>query len=662
MSRQRSWTSKEERKEMNSSLDRSIALLDRVFKGFAPPASLTVTEWADTYRFLSQEASAEPGKYASIKTPYAKEIMDACGDKSTRRVVIKAAAQVCKSEILLNTLGYFAHVDPCPMLMILPNLTTAKNFSAERLAPMVRDTPVLREIFSDRRSKDGGSKIQRKAFRGGYVALASAEIAADLASRPVRCIFFDEIDRAPRSAGEEGDPLSLASKRTATFWNSKEIISSTPTIEGDSPIDICYLNSTQERWFVPCPDCGHYQVLSFSRMDFKSLLHKCEKCEKSFDQIDWQANNVTGKWIASRTHDDFGREIDCRGFHLDAMVSPFFQWSDLAAEFLEGKRLLDQGDPNTMISFVNTRLAQTWKDNGDKIEEQELIDRRETYPADLPDGVLYLTCGCDVQEQRIEGTVIGWGKGHEAWIIEHFKIYGDTRDGQIFEELQEQLEKEYGYADGIKRPIDRCFIDSGGTSTQSVYGFVRRKQPRILAIKGQPGLGQAMVRYVSTRNQGRVPLAHLSVDVIKEEMITRLCVQNPGPGYIHFPKGANDEETRGIDLEYFKCLTAEKRITKFINGFRKHIWAKLSHQANESWDTLVYNRGALAHAEGKGVDLETAKRPTGEPKQPFVAKWQQNIPAAPTRPLPVQTASTNATAAAGQQPEKPKFVPRWRQN
>jgi phage terminase large subunit GpA-like protein len=176
-----------------------------------------------------------------------------------------------------------------------------------------------------------------------------------------------------------------------------------------------------------------------------------------------------------------------------------------------------------------------------------------------------------------------------------------------------------------------------------------------------------MVRYVSTRNQGRIPLAHLSVDVIKEEMLTRLNVGNPGPGYIHFPKGANDQDVRGIDLEYFKCLTSEKRITKFINGFRKHIWSKLSHQGNESWDTLVYNRGALSHAESKGLDLETAKRPTGEVKPKVIPKWQTNVPQyqeqiRPGVPLDHATSAATAKPASPAPAEAKPFVPRWRSN
>jgi len=195
-----------------------------------------------------------------------------------------------------------------------------------------------------------------------------------------------------------------------------------------SRIDAAYKELTQESWFVPCPnqDCKHEQTPSFWRLDFATLKHKCEKCEESFDQVEWQAQNLQGRWIAARERDSYGRKLTTRGFHLSAMVSPFAQWSEMVAKYLEAKRLSDAGDVNQLITFFNTWLGECWKEKFDGIEKEDLYARREEYPAELPDEVRYLTCGVDTQDHRLEATVYGWGKVHECWAIEHVRIYGDT--------------------------------------------------------------------------------------------------------------------------------------------------------------------------------------------------------------------------------------------
>jgi phage terminase large subunit GpA-like protein len=638
------------------SLQRTVDLFDEVCKILAPPEPITVTEWADKFRYLPAEAAAEPGKYSSKRTPFAREIMNAVGDRHTRRVVVKASSQVCKTEIILNAIGYFSTVDPCPILWVLPREDDAKSFSTERLAPSIRDTPAMREVFSDPNDRKK-NKVLHKSFRGGFVAMVSSEVPAALSGRPIRVLLMDEIDRFPESSGKEGDPCEIAGRRTTTFWNKKEILTSSPTIEGSSRIDAAYKESTQESWFVPCPDqdCKHMQTLSFWRLDFATLKHKCEKCEECFDQVEWQAQNLQGRWIAAREHDRHGRKLTTRGFHLSSMVSPFAQWSEMVTKYLEAKRLSDAGDVNKLITFHNTWLGDCWKEKFDGIEKEDLYARREEYPAELPDQVVYLTCGVDTQDHRLEATVYGWSKGHECFGIEHVRIYGDTSGEDIWRELDKFLGKVFAYSDGYKRQIDKVFVDSGGHSTQQVYKFCRYKTPRIFASKGSSVAGSPIIKVVTKTSQTRQPLVIIGTDTAKSELLLRLNVQHPGPGFVHFPRLPDGNPAKGFDSEFFRALTSETQKAKFVNGMRKVFWEKNSYDPNESWDCFVYARAALTHSENQALRLDEIDRPrfNEEPKKkPQFGVYDPTKNPTPQQLSPTRTESTQQTGS----------VPRWLQN
>lgn len=641
-------------KRDSKSLRRTVELFDDVCKILTPPEPITVTDWADKFRYLPQEAAAEPGKYSSKRTPFAREIMDAVGDRHTRRVVIKAASQVTKTEIILNAIGYFSTVDPCPMLWVLPREDDAKSFSVERLGPSIRDTAAMREVFADPNDRKKNT-ILRKSFKGGFVAMVSSEVPAALAGRPIRVLLMDEVDRYPESSGKEGDPCEIAGRRTTTFWNKKEVLTSSPTIEGSSRIDAAYKESTQESWFVPCPnrDCKHYQTLSFWRLDFATLKHRCEKCEKSFGQVKWQAQNLQGKWIAAREFDRYGRKLTTRGFHLGSIISPFAQWSEMATKYQEAKRLADAGDVTKLLTWTNTWLGECWKENFDGIEKEDLYARREEYAAELPDQVVYLTCGVDTQDHRLEATVYGWGKGHECWAIEHAKIYGDTSSEDVWKELDKFLEKEFTYSDGYRRKIDKAFIDSGGHSTQMVYKFCRYKAPRVFPSKGASVPGSPIIKVITRTSQTRQPLVIIGTDTAKSELLLRLQVKNPGAGFIHFPRLPDGNPAKGFDSEFFRALTSETQKSKFVNGMRKVFWEKAPYDPNESWDCFVYARSALTHSENLALRLDEIDRPrfTDTPKQ----KPQFGVYDPTKNPTP-QSISPTRTA------EPTQNKPRWLSN
>ena len=269
----------------------TMDMLARCAAVLKPPPELTLSEWADKYRVLSAESSAEPGRWHTDKAPYQREIMDAIGDPHIRKVVIMSAAQIGKTDaFILNPLGYYMDYAPAPILVMQPTLDMGQTFSKDRLAPMIRDTPELRDKV-DVKSRYSGNTIMKKNFPGGHITIVGANSATGLASRPIKVLLADEVDRYPASAGTEGDPLSLAQKRQTTFWDKKTVIVSTPVIKGQSRIETEFEQSTKEEWNVPCPDCGHYQPFVWANVIFDrenpqgEVLYKWQKIRRRRPEV-----------------------------------------------------------------------------------------------------------------------------------------------------------------------------------------------------------------------------------------------------------------------------------------------------------------------------------------------------------------------------------------
>lgn len=412
-------------------------MLARCVATLKPPPELTLSQWADRYRMLSAESSAEPGRWHTDKAPYQREIMDAIGDAHIRRVVIMCAAQLGKTELLLNILGYFMAYAPAPILVMQPTLDMGQTFSKDRLAPMIRDTPVLRGLV-DVKSRYAGNTILKKNFPGGHITIVGANSATGLASRPIKVLLADEVDRYPGSAGTEGDPLSLAQKRQTTFWDKKTVMVSTPVIKGHSRIETEYNQSTREEWNVPCPECGHYQPFVWANLIFdpddlqKEIVYKCERCGCVANEYRWKQQSQQGRFVAENP----GAET--RGFHLNTLASTFCGWKEIVQKFIVAKEQLDQGNPEGMKVWVNTELGETWEERGEQVEDTELFNRREIYDAVVPEEVLVLTAGVDVQDDRFEVEIVGWGVGKESWGIRYQKLHrtaeADTGSADIGEE------------------------------------------------------------------------------------------------------------------------------------------------------------------------------------------------------------------------------------
>ncbi|MDR2558053.1 MAG: phage terminase large subunit family protein [Oscillospiraceae bacterium] len=575
-----------------------------------PPPDMTLTEWADKYRILSQKTSAEPGRWRTSKAPYQKEIMNAISDLSVHKVVVMSAAQIGKTDgFILNPIGYFMDYDPCPIMVMHPDLQRAEEFSKTRLTSMLRDSPILRDKVNDK-TRNSGNTILHKDFPGGYVAIVGANSPAGLSSRPVRVLLADEVDRYPATAGPEGDPLLLASKRLTTFWNYKEVFISTPTVKGISRIEVEFENSTQETWHVPCPDCGEFQPLTFEGciFDSKNLTdvdYRCLKCGAVNSEIVWKEKYTSGKFIAKYP------ERKTRGFFLNSLASLLTSWESIVKKFLEANNEKKKGNFELLKVWTNTEMGQTWKEEGNEIESDDLYKkRRRRYDAEVPADVICLTAGIDTQNDHFVVEVVGWGEEKESWGIVYKKIYGDLKQQKVWSELDVFLNQTFKKADGTQYKIIRACFDTGGHYTNEVYKFCKQRFARgIFAIKGgNTGFDKPFIPNPTKNNREKVLLWTLGVDIGKAQIYSFLAVEEEGAGFCHFPKGKKGEDIAGYDEEYFKGLTAERMVMTYVRGKAQFVWKlkESGYRRNEPLDCRNY---ALAALEISNIPLKKSSQP-----------------------------------------------------
>ncbi|MCC7202431.1 MAG: phage terminase large subunit family protein [Nitrospirae bacterium] len=574
----------------------------------APPPRLNVSEWADQFRRLSPESSSEPGQWQTDRVPYLRGIMDTVNDPQIEAIVIMSSCQAGKTEALLNVIGYNINQDPSPILVIMPTLELAESFSRDRLATMIRDTKVLRSLVKDPRSRDGENTLLHKKFPGGHITLAGANSPASLSSRPIRIVLCDEVDRYPLSAGTEGDPVSLARKRSATFWNRKIILTSTPTIKGVSRIEAAFEESDQRRYHVPCPDCGAFQVLIWGQVQWPEdrpdlASYVCEACSRKITDADKIRMLREGEWRPTAP------TRKTAGFHLNEIYSPWIRFVDMVEAFREAKKL-----PETLKTWVNTSLGQSWEEEGASLEEESLSGRKEPYDLDpIPGNIVLITAGVDIQDDRIEVETIGWGRDYESWGLEYQIFYGDPAQPGIWNQLDQFLQKVYIHEKGFRLRITSVCIDSGGHHTQEVYRFCKpRYGRRVFAIKGMGGPGKALVGKPSKSNSANCPLFPIGADTGKDLLFSRLKIKEPGPGYCHFPTS--------YDEEFFLQLTSEKVVTRYLKGRPYRQWVKKASGArNEALDIRVYAIAALELLNAKLnklADQFDSKAKTQEQEKP----------------------------------------------
>ena len=565
--------------------------------GARPDPLMTISQWADRYRTLSQRASAEPGPWRTDRTPYLREIMDCLSPSCPiERVVFMKAGQIGGTECGNNWIGYVIHQAPGPMMAIQPTVEMAKRNSRQRIDPLIEESEVLRKLVSDPRSRDSANTVLAKEFPGGVLVMTGANSAVGLRSMAARYLFLDEADAYPGDVENEGDPVTLATARTRTFARRKIYLCSTPKITGISRIEAAFEDSDQRRYWVPCPLCKEPQILKFAQLRWpkgkpERAVYICEHCGQEIQNHQKQWMLERGQWRPRAAGD--GKTA---GFHLSSLYSPvgWFSWAQAAAQFEKAQK-----NPAQLQVFVNTVLGETWALRGDAPDWQRLYDRREDYRIGVvPAGGLFLTAGIDVQKDRIEVEVVAWGRGKESWSVDYQVLEGQTSQLAVWQKLTALLDTHYPTQSGASLPVSKFAVDSG-YATVEVYSWSRQHGgSRVVVIKGD-ARAAALVSAPSPIDvgpQGKrirwgVKVWPVNGSIIKEELYRWLRLDAPAeegipypPGYCHFPQ---------YGAEYFKQLTAEQLVPRIVKGYRRAEWQK-TRERNEALDCRVYARAAAA--------------------------------------------------------------------
>ena len=521
------------------------------------------------------------------------------------------SAQIGWTEILGNAVGYFIDQDPSPVLLIQPTLDMGEAWSKDRFAPMLRDTPALRGLVKDARSRDSGNTLLHKQFPGGHITIAGANSPASLASRPIRVVLCDEVDRYPASAGTEGDPIKLAQKRSVRFWNRRFLAGSTPTVKGASRVEIGYNASDKRRYFVPCVHCNEFQVLQWRNVKWpegkpEEAFYVCAHCGAAIGDSERAEMIRAGEWRATAPFKGIA------GFHIWEAYSPWRRLSEIVADFIAAKP-----HPELLKVWVNTSLGETWEDAaGERLLADGLAEFAGDYePWNVPEGAVFAVAGGDVQHDRIELSVYAFGPGEECWLVAHEVVMGAPAIQQTWTSVDDLLSRQVRREDGIALPILASCIDAGdGTTTGFVLDFCRNRRHRsVLAVKGQSQPGKAPigrpskvdVNFHGAALRRGAELWPVGVDTIKGILMGRLREE----GYVHFPDG--------MHVTFYEQLASERLITKFRNGVPHRVWVKDAKTRNEALDCFVYAYAAACFVGLKRANwtaMRSRLKPWGEPE------------------------------------------------
>jgi phage terminase large subunit GpA-like protein len=633
-----------------------------VRRAWTPPPRISVPEWADRYRKLAKEAGSTSGNWSTATVEVARGPMLAITEPGVHVVTTMVSTQLLKTALLENVFGYFAHLDPCPILLLQPKEAAAEQFSKERISPMIRVTPVLRELVGTSKTRNADETLLFKAFPGGFLALAGAGSPDNLARRPVRVILADEVDKYPVT--REGEPIALAEERTATFGvNWLSVRACSPTVEDESRIEASYKESDQRRASVECPHCSHRQFLEFfkhvqwdkSKDDNGTVLQHfpktariyCESCGAGWTEGERLRALQTTRWHQTRTFeccggrhvplDDYDRawrdqdgaaaidaiwewstsdrhavyrakcpdcgkwgvENEHAGFQAGKLFSP---WQKDKPSDIAAKWLAAEGDEDKKQTWWNTQQGLPYRPNSGKtLRVEALLARGEKWAAQVPDGVAVVTVGVDVQDYRFEIEVVGWGRNEESWSIDYEVIEGDMETPEPWDRLDAFLDQVWRRADGRPFEAMAVCIDSGGHHTQKVYDFSKARLGRkIWAIKGESAVNGRRNPVWPVKKPSRRTKASFRPVIIGVNT-AKDTIRNRLHVEESGPGFMHFPSDR--DIGYFEQLTSERSVVKVTSGQKFRVWELPSGRANEALDCRVYAYAALCGLTHLGLKL-----------------------------------------------------------
>lgn len=562
---------------------------------FPSVAKPSLPDWLEKHRKLSASISAASGNYRLDRTPYLREILEVLADDEHERVIVKKASRLGLTEGAINGfVGYTIATDPGPIMVVWPTKDDAMDWSKEVLPDLFETTGPLQGKLDDA-ARSSDNTILHKAFPGGHLHMVGSNSPRTFRRKNIRYLLIDELDACDvYSKGREGSVVLRAERRTTTYDNRKILLTGSPELLETSRIHREFERSDQRHFYVPCPECDFRQVLVLSNLQwdkresktgrerhrFETAHFVCISCGERMEHRHKAAMVRAG---AFKAHNP-GHPV--AGFALNAFVSlfPNATWPQIAEEYYNATR-----DSSEMIAFVNTILGEAYEDRGGAPEEGALTKRRETYAAEVPAGVGVLTAAVDVQHDRLELLVVGWGVGQESWQIAHHRIFGDPDERDVWTRLDALLGRPYQHEAGIPLYIRMTFVDAGDLP-ERVHEYTKpRRRRNVFSMRGEGGRRRKQpILKRSKSGDGSNTLFLLDVDRCKDVLFRRLRITTPGPGMIHFPGVQLD----GMDDEYLQQFENEKKIAR-----RDRHGREVRHYAQkgnvEAVDLTNYCYGAL---------------------------------------------------------------------
>lgn len=561
--------------------DGLLSAISRARRFLRPPPDLCPSEWAESHVSIPL-GNAVPGPIRFENAPYQIEPLNAFADPEVERITLMWGAQTGKTQIINCALGYFIAHDPSSQMMMQPSQSDLHTWLETKFNPMVENTEALSDSIAKPRSREGVNNQTMKSYPGGFLMFSWAGSPRTMRGRSAPKIYCDEVDGYDYNA--EGHPVSLLWQRAATFGDQRKLlVTSTPTIKGSSFVEDSFENGDKRRFYIPCPHCEKEITLKWSQVLWDkdeqgnhlpdTAIYACQECGSPISDGEKRAALKKGRWIGEKPFTGHA------SFHLSELYSAFRRWKDIVRSFLEKKAT------NDIQSFVNLSLAETWEEQGERVDDYDLAQRREEFNGKIPAEAVILTAGVDVQDNRLEVSIVAWGRDEESYVIDHKTLYGDPSTPQLWMQLDTVLKATYHTLDGREMPIRSSCVDSGGHFTNAVYAYCKKNAgKRIFAIKGVGGEGRPLVSRPSKNNVGKCMLFPVGVDTAKDMLFARLAIKDPGAGYVHF--------SDTLDEEYFKQLTAEQIVTRYKRGFKHRVYEQI-RKRNEALDCFVYALAAL---------------------------------------------------------------------
>ena len=554
-----------------------------------PPENLTVSEWAEKYRMLDSKTSAMPGPWRNEKTPYLREIMDEFINYDTEEIIFCKPSQVGGTEAMQNMLGYVIQQDPSPTLIVYPTDTLAESISKNRLEPMIRASKPLRKLYNENES----SKLELQ-FDGMYLSLNGANSPSALASKAIKYLFLDEVDKYPGASKKEADPIRLARERTKTFTNQRKIyMTSTPTLQTGHIWQALQGADIEKHYYVPCPHCGEYIELKFSNLRFPSgddldnseradmAVYVCQECGCKITDQDRDNMIRYGEWREVRRNTKASKKV---AFWINTLYSPFVRFSEIVKEFLDSK-----DNPDLLQNFVNSWLAEPWEDTKLKTDADMVMERQTDLPQlVVPSWARYLTAGVDVQETCLYWTIRAWGPYITSQNIAHGQALS-------FQDIESTMNTPYLTESGEQVIVSLCLIDSG-YDADSTYDFCATNSEWAMPVKGA---SNPMMSHFKTSKINKVDskaygmnLVLVDGDKYKDMIASRMRKDNGKGAWMVY---------EGCDREYAEQVTSEHKVNEKSGSRVVQRWRpKHSHIDNHYLDCEVYS---LAAADILGVRM-----------------------------------------------------------